>query len=162
MDGDLILNSESEPFSEQLERLCVLGTLYLPKRQVEIIKKIAPAYQNLEITKGKVIQNTAKALVDAKMLAAEKDGILIRNCASVQVKEDVSPEMISEKLELKNCAKIKCTSEQKAVLQMVSENYAVISDGTEKEKDEEKGENPLSVVKKIFESKLVNAENYQL
>lgn len=156
IDGSLTLEKSSTPWIEKLENLQVSGVVTLLRSQVEAFRAIGAEYKELEIVKGKIVKNHSSLTVDAAMLEQAEDGVTVKNCASLKVKEDVSPEAILERLQIANCATIKCSPQQKSALQMVSKNVANIEDG------EDSGEKTgvFSVLKQLADSKIVNAEKY--
>ena len=84
------------------------------------------------------------------MLAAYPEGICVSDCVKVELAPEITPEQIRELLEFENCTKIVCSKEQKAVVEIVSENVARIGCDEEKKEAEE------------FDGTLINVDEYVL
>ena len=161
VEGNLTLRAGSESCFDRLEKLCVNGDVRLLKRQAEAFAKVDAEYEKLVYIKGRIIGNSVNITVDKALLEASADGIEIRNCAILRVKKDVEPELILDRLYVRNCAHIFCSPEQSSSLQLVCGNVAKISDGEEAgESGEEDG--VLGLLKKALNSKVVNADTYIL
>ena len=98
--------------------------------------------------------------MDKALLEACADGIEIGNCATLRVKEDAEPELILDRLYVRNCAHVFCSPEQKSSIQLVCGNVAKISEGEQEEEEDEGG--MLGKLKKMMGSRVVNADTYIL
>ena len=158
IDGSLTLDKNSTPWLEKIEQLYVVGDVSLLSSQVEAFRSLEAEYKELVIVKGKMVKNTPLLTVDRKMLELAEDGVTVKNCARLNIKKDILPETILEKLQIINCASVQCSLEQKSAVQMVGKHIASISDG------ENKGESGgiLGTLKNLAESKMINAEKYSL
>lgn len=161
IDGNLTLKDGSEGCFDGLEKLCVNGDVRLLKRQAEAFARVDAVYGKLVFVKGRYIENSAAMTVDKALLEASSDGLEIGNCAILKVKDDVEPELILDRLYIRNCAHIRCNPEQKSSLQLVCGNVAKISDGEKDGEDAEEG-GILGMLKKALDSKVVNADTYIL
>lgn len=165
IDGDLTVTDESESCFDQVEKLCVNGDVRLLKRQAEAFARVDASYGQLVFVKGKYVANKPRIVVDEAMLQASPDGVEIGNCAILKVKKEVSPELISERLLVRNCAQVFCSPEQRSAIQLVCQNVARINDGegqNGEEGDDEAGDGILGLLKKAANSKVVNADTYIL
>lgn len=165
IDGDLTLSSGSERCFDKVEKLLVNGNVHLLERQAEAFAKVDASYRKLLFTKGRHVSTKALIVVDERMLEASPDGVEIGNCAVLKVDKNVKPELIMEKLSVKNCAQVFCSKEQKSALHLVCKNVAKIIDWEEQEEEErEDGEDDgiLGVLKNAANSKIVNADTYLL
>ena len=165
IDGDLTITDGSESCFDQVEKLCVNGDVRLLKRQAEAFARVDASYGQLVFVKGKYVANKPRIVVDEAMLQASPDGVEIGNCAILKVKKEVSPELISERLLVRNCAQVFCSPEQRSALQLVCQNVARINDGEGKngeEGEDEAGDGILGLLKKAANSKVVNADTYIL
>lgn len=165
IDGDLTITDGSESCFDQVEKLCVNGDVRLLKRQAEAFARVDASYGQLVFVKGKYVANKPCIVVDEAMLQASPDGVEIGNCAILKVKKEVSPELISERLLVRNCAQVFCSPEQRSALQLVCQNVARINDGEGKngeEGEDEAGDGILGLLKKAANSKVVNADTYIL
>lgn len=160
IDGDLTLKDGSENCLDRLEKLCVKGKVRLLKRQAEAFAKVDATYEELVFVKGRYIANQPKIVVDKALLETSEDGVEIGNCAILKVKEDAAPELILERLWVGNCAHIFCSPEQKSTMQLVCGNVAKISDG--KEGDDGNDDGIMGKLKKMADSRVVNADTYIL
>ena len=160
VDGDLTLKDGSENCLERLEGLCVKGSVRLLKRQEEAFARVDATYDELVFVKGRYIANQAKIVVDQALLESSPDGIEIGNCAILKVKEDAAVELILERLWVGNCAHVFCSPQQKSSMQLVCGNVAKISDGEQEEEEDEGG--IMGKLKKMMDSRVVNADTYIL
>lgn len=158
IDGSLTLDENSTLWMEKIKQLYVNGEVFLLSSQAESFCSLDAEYKNLVIVKGKMVKNILLFTVDRKMLELAEEGVMVKNCARLNIKEEVSPEMILEKLQIANCASVQCSPEQKSAVQMVGEHIANISDG------ETQGEarGILGTLKNLAESKIINAEKHSL
>ena len=138
----------------------VKGKVRLLKRQAEAFAKVDATYEELVFVKGRYIANQPKIVVDKALLETSEDGVEIGNCAILKVKEDAAPELILERLWVGNCAHIFCSPEQKSTMQLVCGNVAKISDG--KEGDDGNDDGIMGKLKKMTDSRVVNADTYIL
>lgn len=165
IDGDLTLTDGSERCFDKIEKLVIKGDVLLLKRQSEDFARVDASYRKLIFTKGRHISTKALIVVDERMLETAPDGVEIVNSAMVKVEKDVNPELIIERLSVKNCAQVFCSKEQKSALHLVCKNVAKISDeempsGEEGEDGEADG--ILGMLKKAANCKVVNADTYLL
>lgn len=167
IDGDLTLEDGSEKLLDRVEKLQVKGDVRLLKRQAEAFARVDASYQELVFTKGRFLSNKALVVVDEPLLKASPDGVEIGNCAILRVEKDVPPELILEKLSVKNCAQAFCSPEQRSALQLVCENVARIKDGKEQEDENEENLEEgvggiLRSLRKATDSKVINVDTYIL
>ncbi len=154
VDGSLTLDKDSTSWLEKIEKLQVVGDVLLLNTQVEAFQNLDAEYRELVVVKGKIVKNMPIISIDPKMLELSEDGVTVENCAQIKIKKEVSPEMILEKLQIRNCALVSCSPEQKSAIKMVGKNIAKISSGEETGVD--------GALKKMAESKMINAEKYSL
>lgn len=160
IDGNLTLNADSTPLIDRMEGLYVNGDITLTKKQMEALKKLDASYKDTCIVKGMCIENKAMLKIDQNLINSAPDGITIRNCAKINIKKDISAETTLEKLELENCAIISCTPEQRGAVELIGQNIAKIMDGTEDKEDE--GSQIFKMIQQAANSKIVNADHYNL
>lgn len=120
----------------KLEKLIVRGTLSVTERQETALAGLDVEYDELEITKGRCIENMEKVRVDAALLDASPDGVKIVNAGRVVIAEDVTTETILEKLALENVGTVECAEAQESAVAAVSANVGGIgkSGGSKEEK----------------------------
>ncbi|MCM1050065.1 MAG: hypothetical protein NC433_16735 [Clostridiales bacterium] len=147
-----------------VEKLIIKGTVSLWAAQEAEFKSLDVEYDDIEIvTNSLKIKNVPRARIDAKLFENADDGIEVKNVASLKLKEDVTPEMILEKLKIKNCATVKCSEEQESAVASVAENVATISTGEDDEGSDGIGGvigGIFGKIKDLANVKFVNAENY--
>ena len=135
---------------EILEKLIVKGDITLSREQEESFQRMDTEYDSIIYRfEGRVIVNKVNVSIDEKLLENSVNGIRIQNVAMVNIAEEVSQQLILEKLEIMNCAKVICSKEQKSAVAVISQNVAMIG---EEEKE--------SSLKDLFTTKVINAESY--
>ena len=135
---------------EILEKLIVKGDITLSREQEESFQRMDAEYDNIIYRfEGRVIVNKVNVSIDEKLLENSVNGIRIQNVAMVNIAEEVSQQLILEKLEIMNCAKVICSKEQKSAVAVISQNVAMIG-------EEEKESSLID----LFTTKVINAESY--
>ena len=135
---------------ECLEKLIVKGDITLSREQEERFQSMDTEYDNIIYRfEGRVILNKVNVSIDGKLLENSIHGVRIQNVAMVNIAEEVGQQLILEKLEIMNCAKVICSKEQKSAVAVISQNVAMIG--------EEEKESPL---KDLVATKVINAESY--
>ena len=166
VDGNLtLMDDQIEPL-EKLEKLVVKGTIFASKKAAELLNTMDAIFEEIKIEKGRKIVNKIKVTLDETMFLYSPDGIMVANAASVKIAEQVSPADILEKLELANCASVKCSEEQRSAVELVSSNVASISCG----KDDGEGSmmsgimgalgGAGDIIGMLKDAKLVNADKH--
>ena len=114
---------------EILEKLIVKGDITLSREQEESFQIMDAEYDNIIYRfEGRVIVNKVNVLIDEKLLENSVNGVRIQNVAMVNIAEEVSQQLILEKLEIMNCAKVICSKEQKSAVAVISQNVAMIGE----------------------------------
>lgn len=164
--GDLTLNSNSRNALSKLEKITVLGTVYLTRKLLEDFQKLQTEYQELVLVKEVRICNKPSITIDRAMLERAPEGIEIANCARVRLDEAITPEIIEERLAIKNCAFVQCTPKQLTAVERIGENvaYSGGQEGSEDTGDLPGGmfgsfKDKLAMMK---DAKFVNADRYVL
>ena len=127
VDGNLTL-MDAEVL-EKVEKLVVKGTIFASRKIADMIDEKDVVFDGIKIEKGRKIVNKINVTLDDAMFRYSPDGIAVANVASIKIAEDVSPADILEKLEIANCASVRCSEEQKSAVELVSSNVASISCG---------------------------------
>lgn len=141
---------DMKALEEYLEKLIVKGDITLSREQEERFQSMDTEYDNIIYRfEGRVIVNKVNVSIDGKLLENSIHGVRIQNVAMVNIAEEVSQQLILEKLEIMNCAKVICSKEQKSAVAVISQNVAMIG--------EEEKESPL---KDLVATKVINAESY--
>ena len=128
VNGDLIVKPEAADVIPQIQYLYVNGQVKIPQDLVDAFEEIDAEYEELAIQKpyGKVIEDVVRATVDTKLLEKYPDGVQVTDCAMVRIAQDVTPELILERLSITDCAKVFCNEEQEAAVSAVSKDVAMI------------------------------------
>lgn len=128
VDGDLVINIESEKALNMLTRLKVEGTVYVNYKLVEEFYNINPEYGHLEITKGVTIGDRAFLTIDKDLLDKNIEGVRVFDCGVVTIKNNIDQDIIQKKLEFIDCGIINCGKDQKSSVEMVSKGVGLIID----------------------------------
>lgn len=158
--GDLQVaeNVDAAALSEMLEKLMVKGSLKLKKEQEEAFRKLGAEYDKLIFIKNcRCMTNKLKVKLDKLLFDNSPEGIEVMNVAKVTIAEDVTPEMILEKLRISNCAKVSCNELQESAVAAIADNVAKI--GSDSEGEDIMGD-VLGNLKGLTETKMINAETY--
>lgn len=158
INGHLIIDSTSGELLEKIEYLHVNGDIRLPKSLEEAFFKINAQYNNLMFVRGKCITNKVSLKIDKRMLEQNPDGISVTDCVNVTIAEDVPPELILERLELKECVNVSCFPEQRSFVEQVSDDVVNIDESG-------KGlkgilSNFISEKESLDNVKMINASSY--
>lgn len=155
-------DADANALCAMLEKLIVKGTLKLKKEQKEVFRKLGAEYDKLEIIKNsRNMKNMLKVKLDKLLFDNSPEGIEISNVAKVVFAEDVTPEMILEKLHISNCAKVECSEAQESAVTAIAKNCAKIGSDPEAEGEGNEGMGGiLSAIKELKDTKMINAESY--
>lgn len=152
IDGDLTLNADSAPWVEKLEYLRVNGDVLAVRAMKDQAAALNAVYDGLSIIAGTRIEDKSTLTVTRGLLEAAKDGLDIADCAKVTFQEDVSPELIQDKLlHLSDCAAVTCTPEQMPVLELLASDVTHLGTAEKEPEDEEAGdENMVCVSSAVY------------
>lgn len=160
IDGDLSLNAESPRFLSRIEELQVRGNVKLLKNQQEEFFKLNAHYGKIQVVKGRRIGNKASITLDNAMLDASPDGISIGNCAVLKIKKDVESKRILDLVDVRNCARVYCSPDQRSAVELVCSNVASFCGEGDSEEDGFGG--IMGMIKQLTHSKVVNGDYYVL
>jgi hypothetical protein len=145
----------------KLEKLIVKGTLSVTARQEEALAALDAEYDELDITKGRCMENIEKVRVDKTLLDGSPEGVKIKNVAKAVIAEDVTGGMILEKLALENVGTVACSEAQESAVAAVSENVGHIgASGEDDGADDSPAGALIDMVKNAAETRFVNADRY--
>lgn len=135
VNGDLIVEADAAEVLPKIEYLYVNGTAKVPADLVDAFEEIDAHYDELKIVKnwGKIIEDQIRVKVDKALLDRYPTGILVTDCVAVKIAEDVTPEMILDRLSLADCVQVRCSEAQEAAVGAVAEDVVSINpvdDGT--------------------------------
>ncbi len=149
--GDLMVSQESGPCLEKVSFLQVNGNVLAVKSMAEEFQAMKAVYNGLRIVGGTLVEDREGLLVTRTLLEEAVDGLSVTGCANVTFQDDVSPELIREKLvNIWDCASIYCNQEQRGVLETLVEDVAYLgSMRREKEKNEEEDASLVTAINAI-------------
>lgn len=147
IDGDLTVNADSAAALEQVSYLRVGGTALVSRSMKDRVLGMELVCDELLTVGGTMIRDRSSVKVSAAMLEDAEDGVSIMDCATVDFAEGIMPALLKEKLvSLTDCACVKCSREQLAVIEALARDVASISCGGEEEDEEtERDENMVSI-----------------
>ena len=128
--GNLEIPKESKEILNSLESLTVDGTIKVDNQCVGALNSLNASYKELEIVKGVVLQARPIINISRDILEKNADGVTIQDCAVVKFESNIEPELIKERVKIKDCAKVDCSSEQKAAVDFVSTDVAMVGTGS--------------------------------
>ncbi len=128
INGDLIVEEDAAEVLPKMEYLHVNGDVKLPQELADAFEEIDAHYKELRIIKvrGKIIQDQVRVKVDKTLLEKYPEGILITDCAMVKIAQDLTPELIMERLVIEDCAQVFCTEEQESAVSAIARDVAMI------------------------------------
>ena len=128
INGDLFVEADAAEVLPKIEYLYVNGTVKIPADLVDAFEEIDAHYEELKVVKnwGKIIEDNVRVKVDAALLEKYPTGVLVTDCAMVKIAQDLTPELIMERLSLSDCAQVFCTEEQEAAVSAIAEDVAMI------------------------------------
>lgn len=158
INGDFTVGVSDEEMLKKLEYLHVNGDIRLPKTLEEVFSGINAEYRNLHIVRDKCITDKVQLCIDNRMLNDNPGGITVIDCVNVNIAEDASPELLLERLELKDCVNIRCFPEQRSAVEQIAD--AVHIDDSGKSSEGLLG-NLIPDLDSLKDVKIVNAVSYK-
>lgn len=151
-------NLKLDTLEDLISKLIVKETVVLMKNQETSFKRLNVEYQRLEFEwEGRTIENKPSIHVDKILLENSPNKVLVRNTATIKIAEDVMPELILNRLMIKNCARVLCNENQKSAVAAIAQNVAQIG---ESGGEEQMG--MMSELKELLSAKVINADSYIL
>lgn len=151
-------NLKLDTLEDLISKLIVKETVVLMKNQETSFKRLNVEYQRLEFEwEGRTIENKPSIHVDKILLENSPNKVLVRNTATIKIAEDVMPELILNRLMIKNCARVLCNENQKSAVAAITQNVAQIG---ESGGEEQMG--MMSELKELLSAKVINADSYIL
>lgn len=158
--GAVRVTPESAPLLDQITYLRA-GDLQVCRSLKDQVLAKGWEFDELRVVGDRVISDRAKAELDAAVLESAADGVSVLDCARVILAEDITPELLKEKLVgITDCAAVVCASkEQQRIVDTLAENVAWVGLAGEEPEDvkedaEETGEDADVTV--------INAASYTL
>lgn len=138
-----------------LEYLFTEGNVTLRKDLEDSFDKINSVYDELVIIDPDIeyVIGHSKAYVGATMLNNKPKGVIVEDCAKVQLSEELTSEDILNKLKISDCALVACAKKQEEAVHMIATDVARIR-ATDGEGGNEK-ENEIS-----SDTQIINTVDY--
>lgn len=147
-----------DTLEDLISKLIVKDTVVLMKNQETSFKRLNVEYQRLEFEwEGRIIENKPSIHVDKILLENSPNKVLVRNTATIKIAEDVMPELILNRLMIKNCARVLCNENQKSAVAAIAQNVAQIGESGGKEQM-----GMMSEFQELLSAKVINADSYIL
>lgn len=129
INGDLTIGPSDEELLKKLEYLHISGDIRLPKALEEVFSGINAEYRNLHLVRGKCIIDKIQLSIDNSMLEKNPGGITVIDCVNVKIADNVSPELILERLELQDCVNICCYPSQRSAVEQIADAVHIDDSG---------------------------------
>lgn len=150
-------NCDLKELAAKVDKLIVKDTVTLKKNQEEFFRELKAEYHSIKfVWEGRIIENKPSARIDTILLESSPNKVLVQNAAVIKIAEDVTPELILDRLMIENCAKVSCTEEQESAIAAIAQNVAKIG-GTG---DGNEGMGLMDGIKDLLSTKIVNADTY--
>lgn len=153
--GDVEISGDGGAALEKLEYLHIQGDVKVPEGLKDLLLEKAEIHGDIQIRrddKRRTLEDRPFLKISKWML--EREAIHVEDCGKVRLDEDISRELILERLTVSDCAKVICTPEQEDALNMVCEDVDSIGSEGEDGPDGEKDRQDTKVV--------INAAEYVL
>ncbi len=178
--GDLQVTEEAADCLEKLEYLNIRGdakvTEGMKDKLLVAITEISGKVNVVKPPKGRLMADKVNLRLSKWLLEKEPEGIAVRDCVVVTLDEDISCDLILEKLTIADCVQVKCTPEQEAAVVAIATDVQSIGGGKVVKVDDdlvqEVGADPMGigdmiksamgVGKDLLNTKVINAGDYVL
>ena len=154
---------------DALEYLYAEGDVSVDKSLEEVFEeKIESVYEDLKIIDPEVGYFSDRPMVKVGKSVLQKypGGVRVEDCAKVTLAEELTPDEITEKLHIGDCALVVCSQEQEEAVNMIVEDVAMIRVSGQ-DKDEDGSDRMLVNIKgrlfdKIRDTQVINAAEYKM
>ena len=146
VNGDLTVGPDSADILEQVSFLKINGDLLVCRSLRDQVLAMGLEYDDLCVVGGVLINGRPNVEVSAAMLENAADGVSLVSCSSVTVAEDITPELLREKLvSVAACSVVQCSEAQRPVIEEIAQDVACISCGEEEEEESFEDENTTHI-----------------
>lgn len=132
--GNLTVTEESLQALAGIKHLTVSGEVLIKRNCLEAFEAVHAEYGKRKLIR-KEIRNKSDITIDAFILSETPEGFSFVNVGQIVIREDVTPKMITELLEIRNCGSVRCNVQQKSAVELISVNAGMIR--TEEDRWEE-------------------------
>lgn len=131
VQGDLTVQEAGENALRQLAQLYVSGKVRLTAPLQEAFDQIDAQYRQKEIIRSYAytVCDKISAVIDRQLLENCEQGLLVADCASVRLAQDIPADWILQRLTVRDCAQVFCSPEQESAVAAVSTDVANIGAG---------------------------------
>ncbi len=128
--GDAAVSEEADVL-DQLSYLNIRGDARVPEKFKEkFLKVLTEISGKVKVAKprGAVLAGKPFLKVTKWMLEQQPMGVEVTDCGFVQIAEEVSKQLITERLFIEDCGVVQCTKEQEDAVSMICEGVGKIGD----------------------------------
>lgn len=157
--GDMTIEKGTDlaALMNKVQKIIVKGTVYLREEHKELLSQMDIEYEELVVEKDtRKFVNKPGARIDKLLFENSPEGIEVKNVAKVELAEDITPEMILDKLSIENCAQVICNEEQESAVSAIAVNVASIG----KSENNTMPGGLFHLGKELLNTKIVNADTY--
>ena len=132
INGSLTIGPDSAPLLDQVSYLKADGDVLMCRNLKDRVMAMDIEYDGLRVVGGVLIMDRGNVEISAAMLENAEDGVSVMDCAVVSFAEDVTPDLLRDKLvSIGDCATVQCTPEQRPVIEELARDVALITSGGE-------------------------------
>jgi len=124
INGSFHIPAEAAGLLSRLEFLRVTGDVRLPRSLMADFAGLDAEYGKLIAVRGVLVYDKIDVKIDRALLERNTDGVTVTDCVEVRFRPDVPPELILERLELRDCVNVRCSPEQRSAVEQVSSDVA--------------------------------------
>ena len=163
--GDVTVPKDADALDE-LKYLNVRGDAKVPQEYKEKLLEVLTELSGqvkIEKPEGAILEDKPFVKITKWMLEQQPLGLEVCDCAVVKIAEDISKELIVERLHIEDCGVVKCSQEQEDAVTMVCTDVGHVDAGGEDGMgitDALKG--ALGGLKGALDTKVINAADYVL
>lgn len=142
VDGDLTVLRDG-PWLDNISFLQASGDILLARGLERRFNALKASCNNLRAVGGTLLKNRADFRLTRGILENAENGLSLASCVNVTVSEDVSLELLREKLvSVANCVHIICTDEQRDIIEPLASDTIHIGPEETENNDLTEEENP--------------------
>ena len=129
VSGDLMVPPRAAPLLARLSFLHVTGDVLLPESAMDAFVALgAQCGGELIAVRGVLLSGRPELKLRRASLEDAPEGLTVHACAEVHLDEDITPELIGERLTLLSCAEVHCTRAQRPAVERVARDVAEITE----------------------------------
>ncbi len=130
--GNVHISNGNRNALDRIESLIVEGDITTESECARRLEEIGAKCDKLIVTHGIVMEDMPIANLDRETLESATEGIMVRDCALLRIDRNVPPDLIRQRLKIRDCAKVTCSEEQKGAVSSVSSDVAFIGSSSVK------------------------------